>query len=124
MSKDQYELVKLIIKTIMKMDYGMQLELAGKLGLIPLPNGENNKRKHPRKEVFIPADIKVDDKKVIDFIGDISTGGVFIRSTTTPFYMGQVVELDFTYDGTDHVNIKGQVVRVADNGIGIKFVKK
>ena len=59
-----------------------------------------------------------------DFIQDISPGGVFIE-TEEPFTIGQ--EISMAIPSSNHqkyIKIKGKVVRITPQGIGVEFQKK
>ena len=56
-----------------------------------------------------------------DFIKDISSGGVFIK-TNMPFSVGQDVSLAFQIPKQqEHIKMTGKIVRITDEGIGVKF---
>ena len=56
-----------------------------------------------------------------DFTKDISFGGVFIE-TSTPFSVGQEISLTFPIPNQQkHIKITGEIVRISDQGIGVKF---
>lgn len=78
-------------------------------------------RKHHRKPFFTAVDYATQDSLYKDFIKDISSGGVFIN-TSMPFSIGQEISLTFpTPNQQAHIKITGEIVRVNDEGIGVKF---
>jgi len=59
-----------------------------------------------------------------DMIQDISAGGVYMK-TMTPLTIGQPITLTIpSTDGSHNVRVHGEVVRVTDDGVGIKFTRK
>jgi Tfp pilus assembly protein PilZ len=79
------------------------------------------KREHYRKPFFTTVDYSNQDGVYKDFIKDISYGGVFIE-TSTPFSIGQEISLTFPIPNQQtHIKITGEIVRVSNQGIGIKF---
>ncbi len=122
---NRYELLKELINVLFSMSHEEQMELAKVSNIIEEEKEEDidNQREHSREVVFIPTDITVDDKKVVNFIDDISEGGMFIKTPTLNFYVGQTITLDFTYKDVEHVNIKGEIVRMSNEGLGIKFIR-
>jgi len=88
-------------------------------------------RNYPRKPTKIEANIIVWDSTLsktsthkISFkesIQNISEGGVFIE-TAYPFRINKRLSLIFSLPGVkDSINIKGKIVRVDHQGIGVKF---
>ena len=79
-------------------------------------------RKHPRKTSLIATDCSTHDVCFINFIQDISNGGVFIE-TNAPFYIGQEIKMNFSLPKVkDTIAVGGEIVRVDSEGIGVKFI--
>ena len=79
------------------------------------------KRSHTRKPYFMVVDYATQDRGYGDFIKDISSSGVFIQ-THTPFAVGQELSLTFPLPKQKkHIKIDGEIVRINDEGIGVKF---
>jgi Tfp pilus assembly protein PilZ len=79
------------------------------------------KRRNRRKPYFSAVDYSVKDYSFADFIQNIAAEGIFI-STTTPFSFGQEVSLAFPLPvSQEHITVSGEVVRIEEEGIGIKF---
>lgn len=89
------------------------------------------RREHPRKPTKIEANIILWDSTLSkpsthkisfkEFIKNISRGGVFIE-TAYPFRINKRLSLFFTLPGVkDPINIKGKIVGVDAQGIGVKF---
>ena len=80
-------------------------------------------RKHKRRNTHLTVYYATHDRAYRDVIQNISPTGVFIE-TAEPFNVGQEILLNFT--PTRHaepVKVRGQVVRVTDEGIGVKFIR-
>ena len=78
-------------------------------------------RGHPRKPSFISVECSSEGICFTDFIQDISNGGVFIQ-TDGSFFVGQQITLTFSLPKTTKdINIGGEVARVDNEGIGVKF---
>jgi type IV pilus assembly protein PilZ len=78
-------------------------------------------RQHPRKKSIIAADCTSNEICFLNFIKDISNGGVFIE-TNAPFYIGQQIKMNFSLPKMgDNISVAGEVVRVNSEGIGVKF---
>ncbi len=87
-----------------------------------LKNHAKELRKHPRKTSLIATDCSTNDVSFINFIKDISNGGVFIESNA-PFYIGQEIKMNFSLpEVKDTIAVGGKVVRVNSHGIGVKFI--
>ena len=79
------------------------------------------KRRYHRKPYFSVVDYNAKDYTFADFIQNIAAEGIFI-STSTPFSFGQEVSLAFPLPvSQEHINIPGEVVRIEEEGIGVKF---
>jgi Tfp pilus assembly protein PilZ len=78
-------------------------------------------RKRKREPFFMVVNYSVEDRLYTSHILDISAGGVFIE-TRIPFTAGQEVSLTFPLpDYQKHIKIIGKIVRVTQQGIGVKF---
>jgi len=63
----------------------------------------------------------VDDRYYRDFIQDMSGSGVFIKTSQT-FSVGQTILMTFmTPDNQKPFRIKGEIIRIHEDGIGVKF---
>jgi len=79
------------------------------------------KRTNVRKPFFMVVDYATEDGNYKDFIQDISVGGLFIE-TSIPFSEGRDISLTFPLPSiSKHIKIAGEIARVNDRGIGIKF---
>lgn len=79
-------------------------------------------RRHDRKDFFMIVDYNVNDQYYRDFIQDISESGVFIKTSQT-FSVGQKILMTFmSPDYQRPFKIKGEIVRVHADGVGVKFM--
>ncbi len=79
-------------------------------------------RKHDRKDLFLIVDYSVSGRHYRDAIQDISESGVFIKTSQT-FSEGQKILMTFmSPDYQSPFKIKGEIVRVHTNGVGVKFL--
>ena len=89
------------------------------------------KRKHPRKFTKMEVNVTVWDSTLSkpsthkisfnELIQNISKQGVFIE-TTYPFRLNKRLSLTFSLPGVkDPINIKGKIVGIESQGIGVKF---
>ncbi len=118
-----------LFELISKLSYNEILELVEELeSKIKL---KIEVRNYPRKPTKIEANIIVWDSTLsktsthkISFkesIQNISEGGVFIE-TAYPFRINKRLSLIFSLPGVkDSISIKGKIVRVDHQGIGVKF---
>ena len=82
------------------------------------------KRKHTRTAYH--SDVRYTSLEIFgnDVLKDISVGGVFLK-TTTPFTVGRPITLIIpSTDGQRNVKVRGEIVRVTSEGVGIKFIRK
>lgn len=78
-------------------------------------------REFQRASCLEPVYYCTEDRLYKDFFNNISAGGLFIE-TREPFTVNQQISLAFSFPGTQHpFKITGTVVRIASEGIGIKF---
>ena len=79
-------------------------------------------RRYDRKDFSLIVDYKVSDQYYRDIIQDISESGVFIKTSQT-FSAGQKIRMTFmSPDYQKPFKIKGEVVRVQTDGVGVKFL--
>ena len=80
-------------------------------------------RRHKRRETNLTVYYATHDRAYRDTIQNISPTGVFIE-TREPFNVGQEILLNFTpARNADPIKVRGKVVRITDDGIGVKFVR-
>jgi Tfp pilus assembly protein PilZ len=81
-------------------------------------------REFPRLPCYIQVDFATSGKAYRSCIRDISAGGVFIE-TGDSFKPGQDIALCFTLAESDEMlafKLKGKVVRIYPDGIGVQYV--
>ena len=80
-------------------------------------------RRHKRRETSLTVYYATHDRAYRDTIQNISPTGVFIE-TREPFDVGQEILLNFTPSrNADPIKVRGKVVRLTEEGIGVKFVR-
>ena len=79
-------------------------------------------RKVDWKEFSMIVDYRMNDRYYRDFIQDISESGLFIK-TPQMFSAGQSIKMTFmSPDYRKPFKIKGEIVRVHEDGVGVKFM--
>ncbi len=82
-----------------------------------------NRRRHPRKKCDMSINYLSDGMVGEERVRDISISGIFIE-TTEKFHVGQIITISIPFSNQDRkIKIKGRVVRLAVDGIGIEFDK-
>jgi len=86
----------------------------------------NDKRKHPRRAYLMPADYIIQDNKNKGLVKDLSLGGAFLKpSEVSSLCIGQEVLMILPYPNRKkNVKIKGEIVRIDSQGVGIKFKRE
>ncbi len=88
------------------------------------PNKGIEFREFPRKCYAASVDYAIEDRLYHDFSRDISVGGIFIE-TKEKFHIGQQLSMSIPVKKDDKpIRVKGIIVRVADDGIGVAFMKR
>ena len=109
-----------LFELITDMDFEEQMSL-----LEELEKKQTRKtRKHKRRNTHLTVYYATHDRAYRDVIQNISPTGVFIE-TAEPFNVGREILLNFT--PTRHaepVKVRGQVVRITEEGIGVKFIRQ
>jgi Tfp pilus assembly protein PilZ len=81
-------------------------------------------REHTRKIYRTEQIFTTKNRKYKGSIANISRGGAFIR-TKNKFALGQMILLDIRRDKTcKALRLKGWVVRLSPNGVGVKFDRR
>ncbi len=79
------------------------------------------KREYVRKPYFSTVCYSAQDGAHVDFIQNISAGGVFIGTTLTPL-VGEKVTLAFPLPiSQQHIMLDGEIVWATQLGMGVKF---
>lgn len=85
----------------------------------PVPGPES--REFPRRPAVQRVGYTIGDRFYLDNMRDISVGGMFIE-TPLALQIGQEVTVSIPFsDGRPPVQVRGEVVRIARDGIGIRF---
>ena len=83
----------------------------------------SEKRKSPRSSVFIDVNYSIAGRVRTDFIRNICNGGVFIE-TREPLSYGQDIVMTFRHPSSqDHLKLRGYVLRIDKQGVGVKFFR-
>ncbi len=78
-------------------------------------------RKDLRINCLISVDYSDSDRFFKDYIQDISSGGVFIK-TREPFSIGEEIVLSMSLSGDENAfRMPAEVVRTSAEGIGVRF---
>lgn len=118
------------------------IDLASSLGGIPSPDTlyavtmlyekipktpggvDHEQRQHERKDLLYVLDYTVDDKYYRDFVEDVSESGLFVR-TKNEFRAGQKIKMTFFAPNMERpLKIRGEIVRILPEGVGVKFLKE
>ena len=106
-------LIELIVMMSQEQKQALVEELEERLHL--------KKRKHARKPYFSTVCYSARDGAHVDFIQNISAGGVFIGTPLAPL-VGQKVTLAFPLPiSQEHIMLDGEIVWATSQGMGVKF---
>jgi Tfp pilus assembly protein PilZ len=87
----------------------------------PEKSTDESDRKRVRVDCFVSVDYADSDRVFKDYIEDISTSGVFIK-TREAFSVGEEIVLSMSISSEGSAfKIPASVVRAAPDGIGVKF---
>lgn len=82
---------------------------------------EEDQRRHPRKPFRMPVRLTYGKISGESHARDMSLSGIFVE-TSEPIFPGQNLQLFIPFSNQDrHIKIKGKVVRVTDDGVGVQF---
>ena len=80
-----------------------------------------DRRKHSRKPYLGEVEYATEDRVYQEFIQDISAGGLFIE-TRSPLAVGQEITVILSLPSHERsIKIISEVVKVTQQGIGVKF---
>ncbi len=121
---DKIEVTSRLLNIIFDMPIDQQLKLLKSLD----KTGVQGSRQHARATLKNPWIVQVnpneDKKSDIDYIDDISRCGMFIK-TSSSFFVGQNISIKFqTPTSKKLFQIMGKIVRLQNNGIGVKFKRQ
>ena len=111
-----------LVELIYKMPAGRLETLLGQLEKeVPEKNTDETERKHVRVDCFVSVDYTDSERVFKDYIEDISTSGVFIK-TRESFSVGEEIVLSMSLSRAGSAfKIPATVVRAASDGIGVRF---
>lgn len=113
-----------LVKLVLDMSYDRQIALLKHLGEIPVATLEASDRDEARKRYASAVTFSAEGKTHRGTSQDISTGGMFIR-TDDAFTVGHVITLTIPFSNNQRsVRVPAEIVRVEEDGIGVKFLKK
>ena len=109
-----------LFELITDMDIEAQMKLLEELEKQQIRKTRRHKRRNTNMTVYYATH----DRAYRDVIQNISPTGVFIE-TSEPFNVGQEILLNFApAHKAEPIKVRGQVVRVTDEGIGVKFIRQ
>jgi Tfp pilus assembly protein PilZ len=113
-----------LIKLILDMSYDRQIALLKQLEEIPVATLEVADRDETRKSYSSTVAFSVEGRSYKGASEDISAGGMFIK-TDDSFTVGQVITVTIPFfDKKKYARVPAEIVRVKEDGIGVKFMKK
>jgi Tfp pilus assembly protein PilZ len=113
-----------LMERILAMNDEQRLDLLSKLEELPSEDLSMGDRDDVRKGFEKNISFSVHDRSYKAICKDISNGGLFIQ-TNEVFTVGQAVVLNIPFsDGSREIKVPAEIVRVSNNGIGLRFMKK
>ncbi len=121
---DEIEVTSRLLNLIFDMPLDHQLKLLKSLDKTGVKGSRQNTRANLKNPWIVQVDANEDKKANIDYINDISRCGMFIK-TSNSFFVGQNITIKFQTPTSKKIfQIIGEIVRLQDNGIGIKFKRQ
>jgi Tfp pilus assembly protein PilZ len=118
---NESKLVETIGDMAKNLSVRQQLELINHIKIILKAD---EKRESERKAVKVSVDYSVKDKFYSDMLENISAGGAFIR-TTRLFQAGNSTTMVVSLPKMEkNFKIKGEIVRLTDEGFGVRFAEE
>lgn len=113
-----------LMERILAMNEEQRLDLLSKLEELPSEDLSLGDRNDVRKGFEKNISFSVQDHSYKAISKDISNGGLFIQ-TNEVFTLGQTVMLNIPFsDGSREIKVPAEIVRVSNQGIGVRFMKK
>lgn len=113
-----------LMEKILAMNDEQRLDLLSKLEELPSEDLSLGERNDVRKGFEKDISFSVQDRSYKAICKDISNGGLFIQ-TSEVFTLGQTVLLNIPFsDGSREIKVPAEIVRVSNQGIGVRFMKK
>jgi Tfp pilus assembly protein PilZ len=119
---ERYRVIGRLVELIDKMPEGRLKKLLRQLETeTPEKSTSESERKNVRVDCFVSVDYADSERVFKDYIEDISTSGVFIK-TREAFSIGEeiVLSMSLSKDGSAF-KIPATVVRAAPDGIGVRL---
>ena len=119
---ERYRTIGRLVELIHKMPESRLKKLLGQLETETSEKSTSeSERTHVRVDCFVSVDYADSERVFKDYIEDISTSGVFIK-TREAFSLGEeiVLSMSLSKDGSAF-KIPATVVRAAPDGIGVRF---
>jgi Tfp pilus assembly protein PilZ len=119
---ERYRTIGRLVELIYKIPTGRLKSFLGQLEReIPDKGVGESERRHVRVDCFVSVDYTDSERIFKDYIEDISTSGVFIKSRES-FSVGEeiVLSMSLSKEGSAF-KIPATVVRAAPDGIGVRF---
>ncbi len=121
---DEIEITSRLLNIIFDMPVDQQLKLLKSLDKTAFKGSRQHARSNLKNPWIIQVDPNENKKANIDYINDISRCGMFIK-TSSSFFVGQNITIKFqTPISKKLFQIIGKIVRLQDNGIGVKFKRQ
>ena len=119
---ERYRLTGRIVELLQRMSTENLVELVKNLENDAIDRmKKDGDRKDLRINCLISVDYSDSDRFFKDYIQDISSGGVFIK-TREPFSIGEEIVLSLSLsDDENAFRIPAEVVRTSEEGIGVRF---
>jgi uncharacterized protein (TIGR02266 family) len=119
---ERYRLTGRIVELLQRMSVENLADLAKDLEKEAVARMKlDGDRKDLRINCLISVDYSDSDRFFKDYIQDISSGGVFIK-TREPFSIGEEIMLSLSLSNDKNAfRIPAEVVRTSEEGIGVKF---
>ena len=113
-----------LFELILAMNDDQRLDLLRKIEELPVEDLSLGDRNDTRKTFERKISFSVKEHKYQAICKDISNGGLFIQ-TDEVFTLGQTVMLNIPFShGNREIKVPAEVVRINDEGIGLRFLKK
>jgi len=118
---DDSKLVEILSQAIKGFSDNQKQEL---VNFIKSMENRGGKRKTDRRYIKISVDYSVKDKVYSDTIENISSGGVFIR-TTRPLQVGDSITMVASIPSIEgNIKLKGKIIRRTEEGVGVEFYEE
>jgi len=127
---DEIEVTSRLLNIILGMSAEQQLSLLDSLDKSGCEGSRRHARTNLKKQWVVQVEPEKGEKQGGAFINDISRCGVFIEFIESSeidhsFFVGQNVTMRFQIPASKKIfKIIGEIVRLQDNGIGVKFKRQ